>query len=44
MQKIKMLTLLERALGERKIDIVVEHPQDQRPIVEVAHATGMRIQ
>jgi predicted nucleotidyltransferase len=44
MQKIKMLTLLERSLGERKIDIVVEHPQDQRPIVEVAHATGMRIQ
>ncbi|PUE47660.1 nucleotidyltransferase domain-containing protein [Limnohabitans sp. 2KL-51] len=44
MQKIKMLNLLERALGERKIDIVVEHPQDQRPIVEVAHTTGIRLQ
>jgi hypothetical protein len=44
MQKVKMLTLLEQALGERKIDIVVEHPQDQRPIVEVAHTTGIRLQ
>ena len=39
-----MLNLLERALGERKIDIIVEHPQDQRPIVEVAHTTGIRLQ
>jgi predicted nucleotidyltransferase len=44
MQKIKMLTLLERALGERKIDIVVEQAQDQRPIVQVAHTTGIRLQ
>jgi predicted nucleotidyltransferase len=44
MQKIKMLNLLEQKLGERKIDIVVEHPQDLRPIVEVAHTTGIRLQ
>lgn len=44
MQKINMLTQLERALGERKIDIVVEHPLDQRPIVEVAHTTGIKLQ
>ena len=44
MQKIKILTLLERHLGERKIDIVVEQPQDTRPIVEVAHKTGIKLQ
>jgi predicted nucleotidyltransferase len=44
MQKIKMLNLLEQQLGERKIDIVVEHPQDLRPIVQVAHTTGIRLQ
>ena len=44
MQKIKMLTLLERYLGERKIDLVVEQAQDPRPIVEVAHKTGIKIQ
>ena len=43
-QKIKMLTLLERDLGERKIDLVVEQAQDPRPIVEVAHNTGIRLQ
>jgi len=44
MQKIKMLTLLERHLGERKIDLIVEQPQDIRPIVEVAHRTGIKLQ
>ena len=43
MQKIKMLTLLERYLGERKIDLVVEQAQDPRPIVEVAHKTGIKL-
>ena len=37
LQKIKMLTLLERQLGERQIDIVVEQAQDMRPIVAVAY-------
>ena len=44
MQKIKMLTLLERLLGERKVDIVVEQPQDKRPIVAVAYKTGIKLQ
>jgi hypothetical protein len=39
-----MLNLLERYLGERKIDIVVEQVQDSRPIVEVAHKTGIKLQ
>ena len=43
-KKVKMLTLLERLLGERKIDLVIELPQDLRPIVAVAHATGIQIQ
>lgn len=43
-KKIKMLTLLERLLGERKIDLVIEQPLDARPIVTVAHATGIQIQ
>lgn len=44
MQKIKMLNLLERSLGERKIDLVVEQSQDTRPIVEVAHKTSIKLQ
>lgn len=44
MQKIKMLNLLENSLGERKIDLVVEQTQDSRPIVEVAHKTGIKLQ
>jgi len=43
-KKIKMLSLLERQLGERKIDLVIEQPGDLRPIVLVAHATGIQIQ
>ena len=39
-----MLTLLERTLGERKIDLVIEQPSDTRPIVAIAHATGIQIQ
>ena len=43
-RKIRMLTLLERLLGERKIDLVIEQPHDPRPIVSVAHTTGIQIQ
>jgi predicted nucleotidyltransferase len=42
-KRIRMLTLLERSLGERKIDLLVEQPDDPRPIVSVAHATGIQI-
>ena len=43
-KKIKKLSLLERQLGERKIDLVIEQPGDPRPIVMVAHTTGIQIQ
>lgn len=42
-KKIQFLAHLERQLGERKIDVVIEYPDDTRPIVEVAHATGVQI-
>jgi predicted nucleotidyltransferase len=42
-RKIRFLTQLERRLGERKIDVVIETPNDTRPIIEIAHATGIRI-
>lgn len=42
-RKIRLLGLLERALGERKIDIVIEQPADTRPIVRVARETGVRL-
>ena len=42
--KIRMLTLLEQRLGERKIDLVVETPEDHRPIVTIAHQTGVQLQ
>ena len=42
-RRIRLLTRLERMLGERKIDVVIEMPPDSRPIVAVAHATGVKI-
>ena len=41
MDKIRLLGKLERGLGERKIDIVIEAPNDQRSIVQIAHKTGI---
>ena len=40
-RKLRFLGLLERDLGERKIDVVIELPHDSRPIVQVAHETGV---
>ena len=42
-KKIRFLVQLERQLGERKIDVVIEAPDDTRPIVAIAHATGVQI-
>lgn len=42
-RKLRFLGLLERQLGERKIDVVIERPGDTRPIVQVAHDTGVRL-
>ena len=39
--KLRFLNKLERRIGERKIDVVVEAPADSRPIVRVAHETGV---
>jgi len=43
MDKIRLLGKLERGLGERKIDIVIETQDDQRPIVRIAHERGIRL-
>lgn len=43
LRKIHLLGKLEKALGERKIDVVVEHSGDSRPIVRIAHETGIRL-
>ncbi len=42
-RKIRFLTNLERHLGERKIDVVIQTPNDTRAIVDVAQSTGIRI-
>jgi len=42
-RKIRFLVELERALGEQKIDVVIEHADDPRPIVEIAHQTGIEL-
>lgn len=35
--------LLERKLGERKIDVLIEKPSDPRPIVHIAHEQGVEL-
>lgn len=42
-KKIDMLGRLERLLGERRIDVVVEQSQDNRSIVQIARDTGVRL-
>jgi len=42
-RKLRFLALLEGALGERKIDVVIEQPHDARPIVRVARETGVSL-
>lgn len=42
-QKIRFLRLLEDTIGERRIDAVIETPGDSRPIVHVAHETGVAL-
>jgi uncharacterized protein len=39
--KLRLLGQLEQRLGERKIDVVLETPDDPRPIVRIAHQTGI---
>lgn len=42
-RRLRFLGLLERDLGERKIDVVMELPDDRRPIVQVARDTGIAL-
>lgn len=42
-RKLRLLGLLERQLGERKIDVIIEAPDDTRPIVQIAHTTGIQL-
>ena len=39
--KVRFLNILERRIGERKVDVIVEVADDSRPIVRVAHETGV---
>lgn len=39
--KVHFLNKLERLIGERKVDVVVEAYDDSRPIVQIAHKTGV---
>ncbi|MHB8570887.1 MAG: nucleotidyltransferase domain-containing protein, partial [Metallibacterium sp.] len=43
MRKVRFLGKLEDSLGERKIDVVIQHPGDTRAIVRIAHETGLRL-
>lgn len=43
MKKIRFQGKLERVLGERRVDVVVEGPEDDRPIVRIARQTGIEL-
>jgi predicted nucleotidyltransferase len=42
-RKLRFLGVLESELGERKVDVVIELAEDSRPIVQVAHETGVAL-
>jgi predicted nucleotidyltransferase len=41
--KIRFLNLLQKQIGDRKVDVVLETEHDQRPIVRLAHQTGVEL-
>lgn len=41
--KIRFLGMLERALGERRIDVIIQHRANPRPIERIALETGVRL-
>lgn len=43
LRKIRFLTKLERLLSERKVDVVIENPDDQRPIIRLAREKGIQL-
>jgi len=42
-EKIRFLGMLERALGERRIDVIIEHRANPRQIERIALETGVRL-
>lgn len=42
-RKVRFLGRLERSLGERKVDMLIETAGDCRPIIRLAHETGVRL-
>jgi len=39
--KIQLLMLLEQGLGEQKVDVLLQMPDDNRPIIQIAQQTGI---
>lgn len=42
-RKIRFLGILERRLGERRIDVIIEHSVDPHPIEQIARETGVKL-
>jgi predicted nucleotidyltransferase len=42
-KRLQYLVMLEKALGERKIDLITALPGDDRAIVGIALATGVEL-
>lgn len=42
-RKIRFLGMLERRLGERRIDVIIEHSGEPRPIEQLARETGVKL-
>ena len=43
LRKVRFIGKLHDALGEQKIDVVIEQPGDARGIVRIAHQTGVAL-
>jgi predicted nucleotidyltransferase len=42
-RKVRFLGILERRLGERRIDVIIEHSAGPRPIEQIALETGVKL-
>lgn len=42
-RKISLLTDLEKAIGEQKIDVVINNHSKQNPIYEIAETQGVKL-
>lgn len=42
-KRVRYLVMLEKAMGERKIDLITALPGDDRAIVGIATATGVEL-